>query len=236
MKCKHEGKILSWRPGYLKRHLANNIPRFNSAGLFPVGPTKEKGLHKALHHWQPQRKHSPGDFSHACGHTYMYSNPSVYEQSVYEFSLIWDAQINTCFSVYEPIFAYASFFLLQTECCSWRLFWKLIFLLQVFALQAVLKEGIKLIHRGIPVFANLEHTVQLYMDARCDHFQHLMWLDAVSLGVRYALTTFDHHQCIKSAFIANGLGHVTRGSPVSMYTLSNNLIFLPSESCVPWVK
>jgi hypothetical protein len=29
-----------------------------------------------------------------------YSSPSVYEQSVYEFSLIRVAQINTCFSIY----------------------------------------------------------------------------------------------------------------------------------------
>jgi hypothetical protein len=32
----------------------------------------------------------------------MYSNPSVYEQTVYEFLLIRDAQINTCFSIYGP--------------------------------------------------------------------------------------------------------------------------------------
>jgi hypothetical protein len=42
-----------------------------------------------------------------------YSNPSVYEQSVYDFSLIRDAQINTCFSIYEPIFACTSSFLSQ---------------------------------------------------------------------------------------------------------------------------
>jgi hypothetical protein len=49
-----------------------------------------------------------------------YSNPSVYEQSVYEFSLIRDAQINTCFSIYEPIFAHTSSFLSQTDRCSRR--------------------------------------------------------------------------------------------------------------------
>jgi hypothetical protein len=49
-----------------------------------------------------------------------YSNPSLYEQSVYEFSLIWDAQINTYFSIYEPIFAYTSSFLSQTDYCSRR--------------------------------------------------------------------------------------------------------------------
>jgi hypothetical protein len=47
-----------------------------------------------------------------------YSNPLVCEHSAYEFSLIWDAQINTCFSIYEPIFAYMSSFLLQTSCYS----------------------------------------------------------------------------------------------------------------------
>jgi hypothetical protein len=35
-----------------------------------------------------------------------YRNPSVFEQLVHAFSLIRDAQINTCFSIYEPIFAY----------------------------------------------------------------------------------------------------------------------------------
>jgi hypothetical protein len=44
-----------------------------------------------------------------------YSNPSVYE-----FLLIWDAQINIRFSIYEPIFAYMSYFLRQTDRCSCR--------------------------------------------------------------------------------------------------------------------
>jgi hypothetical protein len=59
------------------------------------------------------------------------------------------------FSIYEPIFAYTSSFLLQTDRCSRRLFsgsnGKLIFVLRVFALRAVLKEGIKLINRRITV-------------------------------------------------------------------------------------
>jgi hypothetical protein len=45
-----------------------------------------------------------------------YSNPSVYEQSVYEFS----AQINTCFSIYKPIFANTSSFRSQTDRYSCR--------------------------------------------------------------------------------------------------------------------
>jgi hypothetical protein len=44
-----------------------------------------------------------------------YSNPLVYKQSVYEFSHIRDAQINTRFSIYKPIFTYTSSFLLQTD-------------------------------------------------------------------------------------------------------------------------
>jgi hypothetical protein len=45
-----------------------------------------------------------------------YSNLSVFEQSVYKFSLIRDAQINTFFfSIYEPIFAYTSSFLSQMD-------------------------------------------------------------------------------------------------------------------------
>jgi hypothetical protein len=57
--------------------------------------------------------------SRTCGQL-EYSNPSVYEQSVYEFSLIRDAQINMCFSIYEPIFAYTSSPLSQTDHYSRR--------------------------------------------------------------------------------------------------------------------
>jgi hypothetical protein len=94
---------------------------------------------------------------------FKYSNPSVYEQSVSEFSLIRDAQINTCFSIYKSIFTYTTSFLLQTDHCSWRLFsgsnGKLICVLRVFTLRAVLEEQIKLINQGIPVYSeynNLE--------------------------------------------------------------------------------
>jgi hypothetical protein len=83
-----------------------------------------------------------------------YSNPSVYEQSVYEFTLIRDAQINM-FSIYEPIFACTSSFLSQTDRCSRRLFSgsnrKLIFVSRLFALRVVLEERIKLVNRGISV-------------------------------------------------------------------------------------
>jgi hypothetical protein len=69
----------------------------------------------------------------------MYINPSIYEQSVYEFSLIRDAQINTCFSIYESIFAYTSSVLSQTDRCSGRHVsgsnGKLIFVFRDFALQ-----------------------------------------------------------------------------------------------------
>jgi hypothetical protein len=65
--------------------------------------------------------------------SFNYSNPSVYEQLVYEFLLMQDAQINTCFSIYDPIFAYTSSFLSQTDRCYLRLFsgsnGKLIFVL-----------------------------------------------------------------------------------------------------------
>jgi hypothetical protein len=88
-------------------------------------------------------------------HQSHYSNPSVYEQSVYKFSLIQDAQINTYFSIYEPIFAYMSSFLSQTDHCSQLLFsgsnGELIFALQVFALRAVFEERIKLVSRRITV-------------------------------------------------------------------------------------
>jgi hypothetical protein len=50
----------------------------------------------------------------------LYSNPSVYEQSAYEFWLARDAQINTCFSIYKQIFACMSSFLSQTDHCSCR--------------------------------------------------------------------------------------------------------------------
>jgi hypothetical protein len=88
----------------------------------------------------------------------MYSNPSVYEQSVHEFSLVRDAQINTCFSIYEPIFAYTSSFLSQTDRCSRRLFsgsnGKFIYVWRVFAKRAVLEERIKLVNREIPVLCS----------------------------------------------------------------------------------
>jgi hypothetical protein len=81
--------------------------------------------------------------------TLAYNNPSVYDKSVYEFSLIRDAQINTRFSINEPIFACTSFFLSQTDCCSLRLFsgsnGKLIFVLRVFAERAVLEDRITLV-------------------------------------------------------------------------------------------
>jgi hypothetical protein len=87
----------------------------------------------------------------------IYRNPSVYKQLVYEFLLIQDAKINTCFSIYEPIFAFTSPFLLQTDRCSWHLFLgsngKLIFVLRVFALRTALEERIKLVNWGIPVFS-----------------------------------------------------------------------------------
>jgi hypothetical protein len=65
-------------------------------------------------------KHSPpppSTFS-GTGVVIPYSNFSVYEQSVYEFSLVRDAQINTCFPIYEPVFACTSSFLSQTDRCS----------------------------------------------------------------------------------------------------------------------
>jgi hypothetical protein len=84
-----------------------------------------------------------------------YSNPSEYEQSVYEFLLIRDAQINICFPIYEPIFANTSSFLSQTDRCFRRLFsgssGKFVFLLRVFAVRAVLEERIKLVNWGITV-------------------------------------------------------------------------------------
>jgi hypothetical protein len=83
----------------------------------------------------------------------LYSNPSVYEQSVYEFSLLWDAQINACFLIYEPVSAYTSSFLSQTDRsqCFSGSNGKLLFILRVFASWAVLEEWIKLVNQGIPV-------------------------------------------------------------------------------------
>jgi hypothetical protein len=86
----------------------------------------------------------------------IYNNPSVYEQSVFEFPLIRDTQINTCFSIYESVFVYTSSFLSQTDRCPRRFFsgsnGKLVFVLRVFALRAVLEEIIKLVNGGITVF------------------------------------------------------------------------------------
>jgi hypothetical protein len=46
-----------------------------------------------------------------------YSNPSVYEQSVYEFSLIRDSQINTFFNLQANFRLYE---LLPSDHCSHR--------------------------------------------------------------------------------------------------------------------
>jgi hypothetical protein len=86
---------------------------------------------------------------------HLYSKPSENEQSVYEFSLVWDAQINTCFSICEPIFTFwasSSHKLIVVLGASSR---KLIFVLRVFALRAVLEERIKLVHQGITVFCSM---------------------------------------------------------------------------------
>jgi hypothetical protein len=81
-----------------------------------------------------------------------YGNPSVYEQSVYEFSLIRYAQINTFFfnlranfRLYE-LLPLANRSLLPSGSNG-----KLIFVLRVFAVRAVLEERIKLVNRGITV-------------------------------------------------------------------------------------
>jgi hypothetical protein len=66
-----------------------------------------------------------------------YNNPSVYNQLVYGFSLVQDAQINTCFSIYEPIFSYTSSFLLQTDRCS-RWEWEINFRFMSFRLMSSL--------------------------------------------------------------------------------------------------
>jgi hypothetical protein len=81
---------------------------------------------------------------------FKYSNPSVYEQSVHEFSLIRDAQINTCFSIYEPIF-YELLPLANRSLFPSGSNGKFIFVLRVFALRAVLEERIKLVNREITV-------------------------------------------------------------------------------------
>jgi hypothetical protein len=58
----------------------------------------------------------------------------------------------------------------------------------------------------------LKHRVQLRMDAGGDHFQHLVWRDAVSQGLRckYIPTTFYHYRCI-GGFIAGSLVPLAKG-------------------------
>jgi hypothetical protein len=60
------------------------------------------------------------------------------------------------FSIYEPIFAYTSSFLSQTDHCSRHLFLgsngKLIFVLRIFALRTFVEDRIKLVNRGMAVF------------------------------------------------------------------------------------
>jgi hypothetical protein len=52
---------------------------------------------------------------------------------------------------------------------------------------------------------NMEYHIQLCMDAKGGHFQHFMWRDEVSQGLRDATTTFDDHRGINSDFIAESL-------------------------------
>jgi hypothetical protein len=121
-----------------------------------------------------------------------YSNYSVHEQSVYEFSLLRDAQINTRFSIYEQIFAYTSSFLSQTDRCSRRLFsggnWKLIFVLRVLTLRSVLEERIKLVNRGITVIASKCETNKIFWRER---FSNCGW----QIG-----SLFQHAACRESLF------------------------------------
>jgi hypothetical protein len=91
----------------------------------------------------------------------IYSNPSVYEQSVYEFSHIRDAQINTYFFNLRANFREYELHPLANR----SLFGsnpsgsngKLILVLWVFALRAVLEERIKLVNRGITVLQSFQN-------------------------------------------------------------------------------
>jgi hypothetical protein len=56
-------------------------------------------------------RHTVQPFQMLIVFTMKHSNPSVYEQWVYLFSLIRDAQINTCFSIYDPVLVHTSSFL-----------------------------------------------------------------------------------------------------------------------------
>jgi hypothetical protein len=92
------------------------------------------------------------------GNLFIYSNSSVYEQSVCEFSLTRDAQINTCFPIYKPIFTeflpLANRSLIPSGSIG-----KFTFVLWVFALWSVLEEQIKLVNRGITVYQNNESNI-----------------------------------------------------------------------------
>lgn len=59
---------------------------------------------------------------------------------------------------------------------------------------------------------NLEHRVQLCMEAGGCHFQHLMWRGAVSQGLRCVVKIFDQYRCINSGFIVKSLEPLARGS------------------------
>jgi hypothetical protein len=80
-----------------------------------------------------------------------YSNLSVYEQSVHEFSLVRDAQINTCFFFQFTSRLYELLPLSNRSLFPSASNGKLIFVLRVFALRAVLEGRIKLLNRGITV-------------------------------------------------------------------------------------
>jgi hypothetical protein len=46
------------------------------------------------------------------------------------------------------------------------------------------------------VSKNFGHHIQLSVDIKSNHCQHLLWWDAVSQGLKYVLISFDHHRCI----------------------------------------
>jgi hypothetical protein len=142
--------------------------------------------------------------------TEKYRNPSVYE-----FPLIRDAQINTCFSIYEPILANTSSFLSQTDRCFRRLFsgsnGKLIFVLRVFALREVWDDRLKLANRGIPGNWNNEIPQWTVYDD--------------NLPIAYCYTIYRCSAlCIKC--VESEIRTVTQGFQTEKYMYSWNYVYI----------
>jgi hypothetical protein len=139
----------------------DKVLRLNPTRSFPAGPTEGKVLHEQASYHDTLKENARRllPFLRTCYN--VYSNPSVYQQLVYEFLLIRDGKLLPVFQISSQflfIRAPSSHKPIVVPGASSR---KLIFVLRVFALRVVLEERIKLVNRGITVFCSCEYCIQM---------------------------------------------------------------------------